>query len=84
MSQCYFHESNATSSLLNKDFPRNVRTLLYFQIIKYNRNIQSPKVVFPVHVCIARISEGRARAGDELFLQKKPFTARLNSSNLMA
>ena len=79
MSQCYFHESNATGSWLNKDFPRNVRNLFYFQSIKYNRIIQSPEVVFTVYVCIARISKGRARAGDELFPQKKPFTARQNS-----
>ena len=68
MSQCYFHESNATSSSFHKDFPRNVRNLFYFQSIKYNRIIQSLKIVFTVHVCIARSSEGRARAGDELFL----------------
>ena len=66
MSQCYFHESNATSSSFHKDFPRNVRNLFYFQSIKYNRIIQSLKIVFTVHVCIARSSEGRARAGDEL------------------
>ena len=64
MCQFYFHESNATSLSLNKDFSRNVRNLLYFQSIKYNRIIQSPKVVFTVHVCIARSSEGRAHAGD--------------------
>ena len=51
MSQCYFHESNATSSSLNKDFPRNVRNLFFFffQGIKYNRIIQSPEVVFTVY-----------------------------------
>ena len=46
MSQCYFHESNATSSSFNKDFPRNVRSLFYFQSIKYNRIIQCSKL-FP-------------------------------------
>ena len=60
-------------------------TSFFFQSIKYNRIIQSPEVVtLTVYVCISRSSNGRAHAGDELFLQKNPFTARLNSDNLMA